>query len=86
MRQKMAVKFEALKIQLADGQAGRNPNEVEKNLVKQLEAKEAELKQVQEDIERVKGYADVKVQPKDITRDLENVKEFIQRIVTEDHF
>ncbi len=86
MRQKMAVKFEALKIRLAEGQAGRNPNEVEKNLVKQLEAKEAELKQVQEDIERVKGYADVKVQPKDITRDLENVKEFIQRIVTEDHF
>jgi hypothetical protein len=34
MRQKMAVKFEALKIRLAEGQAGRNPNEVEKNLVK----------------------------------------------------
>jgi len=37
------------------------------------------------DIERVKSYGEGAAQPKDLTRDLENVKEFIRRMVNDEH-
>jgi predicted component of type VI protein secretion system len=37
------------------------------------------------DIERVRSYGDVAVQPKDLTRDLADVKDFIRRVVNDDH-
>ena len=47
--------------------------------------KEAELERVMGDIERVRSYGAVKVQPKDLTRDLEDVKDFIRRVVNDEH-
>lgn len=44
----------------------------------QLEVKEAELRGVQSDIERVKSYQDIAVQPSSLGKDLEEVKEFVK--------
>ena len=37
------------------------------------------------DIERVRSYGEVAIQPKDLTRDLEDVKDFIRRVVNDEH-
>ena len=37
------------------------------------------------DIERVRSYGEVAIQPKELTRDLADVKDFIRRVVNDDH-
>ena len=84
MRQKLAVNFETLKLNVSDGKV-RSAGDLEKALEKQMQEKEGELNRVLGDIERVRSYGDVAVQPKDLTRDLADVKDFIRRVVNDDH-
>ena len=64
----------------------RSAGELERALERQMGEKEAELGRVMGDIERVRSYTGaVKVQPKDLTRDLEDVKDFIRRVVNDEH-
>lgn len=64
----------------------RSAGELERALERQMGEKEAELGRVLGDIERVRSYTGaVKVQPKDLTRDLEDVKDFIRRVVNDEH-
>lgn len=78
------MKFETLKLKVSEGKV-RSAGDLERALEKQMQEKEAELKRVLGDIERVRSYGEVDFQPKDLTRDLEDVKDFIRRVVNDEH-
>jgi hypothetical protein len=48
----------------------RSAGDLERALEKQMQEKEAELSRVLGDIERIRSYGEVAVQPKELTRDL----------------
>ena len=78
------MNFETLKLKVSEGKV-RSASDLEKALEKQMQVKESELSRVLGDIERVKSYGEVAVKPKDLTRDLEDVKDFIRKVVNDDH-
>jgi hypothetical protein len=63
------VNFETLRLKVSEGKV-RSAGELERALERQMGEKEAELGRVMGDIERVRSYGAVKVQPKELTRDL----------------